>query len=313
MRFAPLLLAAFLLGLPAGPLPASPAAADEPALVVGRESAVEDRSYNVFGQTADEVFRSIEARRLGDVPGRGASGLTESRLEYSMETTTMDGSPCRVSALDLRLKLTVTLPRHTSSASLDEDTRRNWEIYATAVELHEYRHVEIELRGLQEVAARLERILRPGSIRGSATEACRTRVEKALAEQREITKRRHEDFHREDARAVRSLQRKAQAEVRAVEEEMATIRATADELDALITAMQDERATQIEERSALIDEWGGRLPEPHYARATALGETAALLGSRIRATIEERNALVADFEELHARHARRVEDLSWVR
>lgn len=299
-----------LLGLV---LPAWFASAEEPPLVVGRESGVEDQFYAVRGQTADEVFRSIEARKLGDVPGRGASGLTESRLEYTMETATQAGSPCRVTALDLRLTIDVTLPRHEAIGSLDDDTRRNWEIYATAVELHEYRHVEIELRGLDEVAARLERVLGGDRIRGSEMRACRARVDEILRSQRATTRRRHDDFHREDARSVRGLQREGQKKLHAVEDKMETLRATARELEALIEALQEERRLGLEERNVLVEEWGGRLPEPHYARAQALGETANLLGSRIRETRDERNTLVTEFEILREEHARRAEDLSWIR
>lgn len=196
-----------------------------------------------------------------------------------------EAEACRVTNLRLSLEIVVTLPRHRATHSLSADDKRNWAIYATAVELHEYRHVEIELRGLDEVAARIERGLAAERIRGSGKKSCKDYIDRLLAEQRETTKRRHADFHREDSRVVRGLQRSAREEISKLDAELATLTAAIEALDEAIAAARQEQ---------------GQAP-------------AGDLLAEINAAIEARNGLLPEHRSLVANRNRRARDLAWIR
>ena len=188
-----------MLGLLLSDPTASASATSEPRQdqIVEASSTSRDHFYDVRGDTADAVFSSIGKKGLGNTPGRAASGLTESKLSYSLESTYGGNKPCRILSLQLRLDIVVTLPRHASPNTLSANARRNWEIYATAVEAHEYRHVEIELRGLEELSTRLHRSIREGRITAPGKSACANYVDELLSQQRTLTRSRHEEFHRE--------------------------------------------------------------------------------------------------------------------
>ncbi len=252
---------------------------------VHRASTVRDQYFDVSGASADTVFASIARKKLGPEPGRGASGLTESSFRYSLEMEAPDLEVCRVTSLVLNLDIVVTLPRHRAPHSLSADDKRNWEIYATAVELHEYRHVEIALRGLEEVAARIERGLTAGRIQGSGKKSCKKYINQLLAEQRETTKRRHADFHREDSRVVRGLRRNAREAIDKLDAELAKLTAAIDALDTVIAAAQTDQ----------------------------LHAPAGELLAEIHAAIEARNGLLPEHRTLVADRNRRAKDLAWIR
>jgi len=94
-----------ILGLLLSDPTAAASATSEPRQdqIVEASSTSRDQFYDVHGTTADAVFSSIGKKGLGNTPGRAASGLTESKLSYSLESTYGGNKPCRILSLQLRL------------------------------------------------------------------------------------------------------------------------------------------------------------------------------------------------------------------
>ena len=293
-----------VLGLLLSDPTAAASATSEPRedQIVEASSTSRDQFYDVRGTTADAVFSSIGKKGLGNTPGRAASGLTESKLSYSLESTYGGNKPCRILSLQLRLDIVVTLPRHASPNSLNASARRNWEIYATAVEAHEYRHVEIELRGLEELSTRLRRSVLEGKITAPGKSACANYVDELLSQQRTLTRSRHEEFHRESAREVRDLQAEARGRLEEFDEETLQDRTTLAEFDQLIRAVRIEYENEF-----------AALQQKAYGERVEAEAAAALLVEELNAAITQRNALVESIEQRRVARNTLVEDLLWIR
>lgn len=293
-----------MLGLLLSDPTASASATNEPRQdqIVEASSTSRDHFYDVRGGTADAVFSSIGKKGLGNTPGRAASGLTESKLSYSLESTYGGHKPCQILSLQLRLEIVVTLPRHASPNTLSANARRNWEIYATAVEAHEYRHVEIELRGLEELSTRLRRSIREGKITAPGKSACANYVDELLSQQRTLTRSRHEEFHRESAREVRDLQAEARGRLEEFDEETRQDRVTLAEFDQLIRTVRIEYENEV-----------AALQQLAYGQRAEAQAAASMLVEELNAAIAQRNALVEAIEERLVARNTLVEDLLWVR
>ena len=268
--------------------------------------------YVVHGTTAKEMFASIRRQRLGEAIGRSASGLTKATLSSSAQIASSGSDFCRVESVELELTLEVTLPRHAAIDSLDPATRRQWRFYAETVREHEAEHVEIEKLGLREVQEMLERVLAAGEL-AAASNDCGHLVEEVLAHQRTVTSQRHDVFHRDEAGLVDSWRREARTEIAVVDEERA---AYADDIaffDDAIEGIRAERAALEQELSAIVTEFGVRVPEPAYSEAKVLEAASRKLVDEINGYIEERNALVADHRALGETRRRLVGELMWIR
>jgi predicted secreted Zn-dependent protease len=299
-----LLIALTLLPI-LGLLLSSPAGSAPPPLgksVVEAASKSRDRFYEVRGSSADAVFASIGRQKLGNTPGRSASGLTESKLSYSLESIYGGNKPCRIISLQLHLDIQVTLPRHASPGTLDSDTRRNWEIYATAVEAHEYRHVELELRGLEELSERLSRAITAGKITAPGKSSCANYVDELLRQQRSLTRSRNEDFHIEAAQEVRDLQAMAQKRLEVFDAELARDDRTLIEFDALIRNVRIQYENLLE-----------AIPLTSSRQRAESRLVARGLGEELNAAIEQRNLLLEELRMQRRERGRLVEDLLWIR
>lgn len=280
------------------------------ATTVRVETDVEERFYDVHGTSADEVFASIGRKRLGGAAGLSASGLTESEIAFSLSVRS-DGASCRVDAITLRADVLVTLPKHAQPSQMDATTRKQWEAYEALVEFHEYRHVEIEFRGVQELQAALERetIEAPGA----AADTCNAQVERLIDEQAQRTRARHEQFHREESAAVRSAQSALLAEIAAIDESLGRQKSEIDRLVALVAQRDAERARYAERIDDLTYRFGTTLPPAQFAQARELADAIELLTEEVNEAIATRNALAETYNAgLDERRGVR-ERLSWTR
>lgn len=295
---------ALLLGAP-GPARAGEEA--PPGLRV--ETDVQERFYDVRGAGADEVFASIRRRGLGDTPGRAASGLTRSELSYRVKTSTTPEA-CRITDLTLRADVVVTLPRHAAAATLDRSTRTLWEAYEAQVEFHEYRHVEIEFRGLEELEARLRR-----EVLGldQPPAGCTGSLDRAIAEQTATTRRRHEEFHVEESRAVREAQADLVAQIERLDEGLAGAREQIESRNARLGDLAAERDARVRSLRVLAERWGDLLPESIGERASESASTVARLDEEIRALAAEQDALAAGYDERAGERRNLVDRLAWTR
>lgn len=280
------------------------------ATTVRVETDVQERFYDVHGASADEIFASIGRKRLGGKAGLSASGLTESEIAFSLSVR-FDGASCRVDAITLRANVLVTLPKHSRPSRMDATTRRQWEAYEALVEFHEYRHVEIEFRGVQELQAALERETLEAP--GASTDACNARVERLIDEQTRRTRERHEEFHREESAAVRSAQSALLAEIAAIDENLGRQKSEIGRLVTLIAQRDAERARYAARLDDLTYRFGTTLPPAQFTQARALADVIELLTAEMDEAVAARNALVETYNAGLDERRGVQERLSWTR
>ncbi len=289
-------------------LSATPTRASPPSVQI--ETDVQERSYGVYGTDAEEIFGSIQRQRLGAEAGLAASGLTEAELSFSLSTST-NAASCRLSSVTLRATVTVTLPQHERPRSLDTQTRRQWDAYEALVEFHEYRHVEIEFQGVQELQAKLEQ----GSIEaaGASAEACNALVERAIEAQAAVTRRRHEAFHKTESAAVREAQSALRSEIEDVDARLRREKTELARLAAEIEAVEAEREGGARALEALTQRFGQVLPPPEFERAQELAAAIEFSTEDLNELVVTRNDLVAVYNARIEARAHLAERLSWTR
>jgi predicted secreted Zn-dependent protease len=259
-------------------LTASPARAGNEGPKILLDTAVREQFYDVRGSDADEIFRSIARRGLGNQPGLSASGLTESRTSFRVSATVGEDG-CRLEEVELDVEITVTLPRHAHLFSLDPTTRTLWEAYAAQVEFHEYRHVEIEYRGIEEIEAAIASQM--GEIPGKGIDHCSRAVRQKIRETAPRTRRRHEAFHESEARDLKKRRRALLDEVAVIDRELDGLRAAVRRLDEQWKS--NARAQQRAARNGDLQEFERLAAEVEglvEARHIAIAESEILLGER---------------------------------
>ena len=270
-------------------LTASPAGAGNEGPKILLDTMVREQFYDVRGSDADEIFRSIARRGLGNQPGLSASGLTESRTSFRVSASVGEDG-CRLEEVELNVEITVTLPRHAHVFSLDETTRTLWEAYAAQVEFHEYRHVEIEYRGIEEIEAAIASQM--GEIPGKGIDPCSRAVRTVIEEASPRTRRRHEAFHESEARDLKKRRRALHDDVAIIDRELDRLRGEIRRLDGLW-----KKIGQLQQRAAR----SGDLQE--FER----------LAAEVERLVEARHIAVAEAEILLGEREGIAQRLSWVR
>lgn len=112
--------------------------------------------YEVTGSSAQELLAAIARHAPGDQKGRRGVGMTswEARWQYQLKKTP---SGCVRTSFDMNVTLVIMLPRWRNRYDATGLADR-WNIYVAALEGHERGHLEIALRGAQEMHERLSRI-----------------------------------------------------------------------------------------------------------------------------------------------------------
>lgn len=274
------------------------------------DTDVREQYYDVIGTNADEIFASISRQRLGGEAGLSASGLTESELSFTLSTTT-NADSCRLESVALRAEVTVTLPEHAHVRALDRETLQQWEAYEALVEFHEYRHVEIEFRGVEELQKRLER----ESIRapGASAAACNAYVERAIQEQTRITAKRHAAFHAEESALVRQAQAELLREMHSRDTVLRRTKGEIDRFERELAAREVERADYARMLNALTQRFGNTLPPVEYARAEELATEINRLADEMNEVANARNLLVDEYNAGLEDRQKLADRLSWTR
>jgi len=274
------------------------------------DTDVREQYYDVTGTNADEIFASISRQRLGGEAGLSASGLTESELSFTLSTTT-NADSCRLEGVTLRAQVTVTLPKHAHPRALDVGTLRQWEAYEALVEFHEYRHVEIEFQGVEELRKRLER----ESIRapGASAAACNAYVERAIQEQSALTRKRHAAFHAEESALVRRAQADLLRDMNWLDTELGRTKGEIDRLERELTAREAERANHARVLTGLTERFGNALPPAEYTRAEELAAAINLLAEEMNEIANARNSLVDEYNAGLDDRRKLADRLAWTR
>ena len=301
-----LLCRAFALSIGFASSPAT--AATEPTLNV--KTDVREEYYEVRGKDAEEVFGSIQRKGLGGKAGLTASGLTQSELSYSLSAPAGTSS-CEGAKFDLSASVVVTLPRHAQPSSLTEAGRRHWEAYATLVEYHEYRHVEIEFQGLSELQKKLEQDIKNESIPENTS--CASIIDDAIKKQARLTTKRHEDFHAQESKSVKKAQKKILDEIAHLEGSLHINRSELMDLDTDLATLETDRQEATATLEELIASHGGSLPAEDFERAQELRDALKEFTEALNETIRERNVLAERYNEKQAEHASLATQLSWTR
>lgn len=134
-------------GAPGAAAQGGPAVGDVPVV------STTHHRYEVEGTTAREVLESLR-RGSRVVHGDSAFAWTESHTEYRTRHEVRAGR-CRVTDVDVRVRLTVSLPRWTPGSGASSALRQQWNRFLRSLRIHEDGHVQIGRRG----AARLREAL----------------------------------------------------------------------------------------------------------------------------------------------------------
>ena len=115
--------------------------------VVRLKTGVWRRTYEVPGNSVDEVDRNLNALRVN--AGHGDfNAQTKWDLRWSMRYK-QEGPVCGLTAVTLEYYAVVTLPALVSEASLAPADLERWSRFAGAIEAHEMAHVEREIAGAE--------------------------------------------------------------------------------------------------------------------------------------------------------------------
>lgn len=140
--------------------------------------------YHVAGATVEELAASLDASALR-VDGRPFRGTTDWNVHWRFRYGP-DGTGCRVTDVDVDLRVTTTVPRWDPPAEAERDLALRWAAYREALDAHEAGHRDLAVAAANEVRRTLAG-LRTASCAGMSEEAnARGRwvVERYRAEQR---------------------------------------------------------------------------------------------------------------------------------
>ena len=128
------------------------AATTPPGLTVVEET----QYYEVTGSSAEELRASILRLAPRDHTGKRGVGMTSWQVRWGYEVK-QTASACVRTSLDIKVNLVIALPRWKNRYD-DSGLADRWNIYLAALEGHERGHLEIALRGAQELHEHLSRI-----------------------------------------------------------------------------------------------------------------------------------------------------------
>lgn len=160
---------------------------DSVAAFAGVTSTTATRYYNVSGTTQASL-----ARKMRSNPFRGDRGgaVANIRPKYSLDVQTKNvGGTCRVSAVNLKVRFVLTLPRAKESA-MSSGTRSSWRSFVSFARRHEQRHRSIYLQCAKNFAAKAQRLS------GSSCGALKSKARRLLNAEDRACDRRHAAFDR---------------------------------------------------------------------------------------------------------------------
>lgn len=160
---------------------------DTIAAFAGVTSTTSTRYYNVSGTS-----QATLARKMRSNPFRGDRGgaVANIRPKYSLDVQTKKtGSTCQVSAVNLKVRFVLTLPRAKESA-MSSGTRSSWRSFVSFARRHEQRHRSIYLQCAKNFAAKAQRMS------GSSCSALKSQARRLLTVEDRACDRRHNAFDR---------------------------------------------------------------------------------------------------------------------
>jgi predicted secreted Zn-dependent protease len=149
-------LLAFLASACAGSSGAS--GGTESVEVVRRAPAVY-RTYEVTGSTANEIARSLR-ENAPRAEGRRPAGLTTWDIRWNARWTGT-GAMCRVTELDVPLRVEVLMPHWERPTGASDELARDWDTFVAALSRHEAGHVDLASEAAREVRRVLSGVTAP--------------------------------------------------------------------------------------------------------------------------------------------------------
>ncbi len=110
--------------------------------------------YDVSGATLDEVVDRLNGLRLEGPDGPPSQGLTRYHILPEWRPVASGGA-CRVERLNVKVTITVTLPRWPGVAGRPAEEQQRWSVIEHAIRSHEFGHREIVVAAADDLAARL--------------------------------------------------------------------------------------------------------------------------------------------------------------
>lgn len=112
------------------------AQAAEPA-----SSIVREEHYVVYGQTIDDIQRSISDRSPVRTPQGVFAGNAKSEYQTTYRLVSISQTECALQDVAVKVESVVTLPQ-LAPGNLSRPAEEEWRRYYTALRTHEYLHVE---------------------------------------------------------------------------------------------------------------------------------------------------------------------------
>lgn len=123
--------------------------------------AVDERFYALEDETLSGVIATLNGMRL-EGPGAPLSqGLTQWSIRPEWRPVAAGGR-CRVSDLDLNVRIVVTLPRWVRAERASPTDRERWSRIETSIREHEYRHRDLTLEAAEALFSTLSSLQASG-------------------------------------------------------------------------------------------------------------------------------------------------------
>ena len=118
--------------------------------------AAEYRYYAVEGSDASSIRESLD-RGAQQLEGRRGWGATHWDIRWRAQWAST-GPLCRVTEVDVQLRIEVVLPRWEPSRGAGEGLARDWQALVAALSRHEAGHVDIASAAARAVRAAISRV-----------------------------------------------------------------------------------------------------------------------------------------------------------
>jgi predicted secreted Zn-dependent protease len=129
-----------------------------PRLPAGASADVDDITYQVTGDSADDLVAAMEAKHLRDEAGDSAFALTTWSIRWTYRFVDAVGGGCGLTGAEVIVEVDVLIPSWTPPATADATTVDRWGRFINALEVHERGHVQNGLDRAGEIAVALSTI-----------------------------------------------------------------------------------------------------------------------------------------------------------
>ncbi len=290
--------------------------------VVDLKTSESTTYYSVSGTSTEDIFASIEANGPTDNVGQQGSGLTSVDWQYKWSGDQDPSGSCSIRDLTIRADITVELPQHEDESSLSDSLRANWENYVAGVTAHEQHHVDIYLKGAQDIRDAMQEI----GVEPSCDEL-EARIDAIWNDQQARINGLQQTFHSEENARLSAARDPLEKQIDDNRAQLASLQTQIGDLDDEITHLRSEISVfdnQVASIDAQIkqinDQFPNDLPTTIRDRLEQLiqqsNDLLATYNDKVdqhNAAIYQRNALSDQYDQLLTQTNQLVDQYNWTR